>query len=258
MQILDSQARQVASLDHLVDQNDLYELEPGKQVLIFGRDFPLEAGRYTLLLGIDQNDGRMTGHQRTPISVERFEAGRLQLSDIESASPGTLREPGPVLTAPPRPYLPDPTGTVDSDGKLDIAYTVYNLGRDEKGSAWYEVEYLIVPLKYRRAYARLLSASGATIEDSLRFGSQGDSLGAITLTEENRRLTRFLPVEVKRIADDLTVRKLGRVDLSKLPEGFYALRVTVTDVVTGESAWAEIPVRKISDLERDSMLKAAS
>ena len=163
-----------------------------------------------------------------------------------------------MLRRPTRPYLPDPTGVVASDGKLEVAYTVYNLQADDEGSAWYEVEYLVVPLRYRRAHAKLLSSGAAGLGDSLGYGQEGDRLGEVTLTDRNRRLTRFLPAEIKNLRTDAAVPKLAKIDVAGMPEGFYALRITLTDVVTGRSARAELPFRKISDLEREAMFRSGS
>ena len=79
----------------------------------------------------------------------------------------------------------------------------------------------------------------------------------MVLTDQNRQEVRFLPAEVQNVPPGAEIRKLASVDLADMPEGFYALRISLTDVVTGKRARAEIPFRKVSESLRDWMLEAA-
>lgn len=256
LSVLDSQAREVSEVAHLVNKDDIHEISPGMSVILFGSDFTIDPGVYDLELRIEQDDGRRHGSHRCPLYVERFDTETLQISDLEPAVSRTFIDRGNVLRSPERPYLPDPTATVNAEGELDVAYAIYNLSTDEKGSAWYEVDYIVVPIEYRREYAKLLAGGSDSPDDSLRYGRLGDRLGNVVLSEENRHEVQFFATEVRNLRAGAAVRKLATINITDKPDGIYALRITVRDTVSGASALTEIPIQKVSEARRESMLSA--
>ncbi len=262
LRVVDPAYREVARTDFAADSTDLREMAHHRACLVLGSDFDLAPGSYTLLVDVSTPRGTGIwgdagkGTVRVPLDVRAFEAGTLQLSDLELARTGTFKERATVLRQPRRAFLPNPLGVVGPEGSVDIAYSVYDLARDRNGACRYELDYMIVPIAYRRAYERKLVSGAATPEDSLEFGRQGHRLGDVTLSERNRQEVHFSPAEVNRAGVRPDIRKMATLNLGGMEEGAYVLRVVVTDKISGQSARAETVVRKVTAAQPDSMLAA--
>jgi GWxTD domain-containing protein len=255
LSVVDTTFQVASKAEFLVDEEDLHEIEPGRRGFVIGHDFKLRPGIYTLVAEVTKSrDGGETSTMRVPITVPVFDRAALRLSEPEIVVTGTYTEKGIRLEHPPRPYIPNALRAVGSDGRFDVAYSVYNLTPDAHGRGLYEVAYMLVPTEERRYEIPTRKKTESEPEDSLHFSGMPRAREPVALPELDRQKIDFSPVEVRRAKPGGEVRKLASLSLRSMPDGDYLVRIIVTDKVLDQTVMAETRIRKVTDAVLDSLL----
>lgn len=156
----------------------------------------------------------------TELTVERFGAGALALSDVVLADRIEPRDSAPLRWTD---YLIDPSaGRVRHGAPIAFLWELYNLTGDSAGVGRYRVELGIAV----RAIERLGFAARIVggVADAVGVTALGDTLVALSFEREtNVRGRAGLPTQVD-------------VELRGAPDGDYTATVTVTDLRTGQAA----------------------
>jgi tetratricopeptide (TPR) repeat protein len=253
LEVLSSQSLVVEKEERVVKPEDIYEIAPGREVLLVGRDIELPQGHFTGYVTIRDGSGWRTGRSRIPMDVEVIRFRDLAVSELQMIVPETFGSER-KLRRPERPYLPNPLGAVGSDGWFEVAYSIYNLDPNTDGDGLYEVTYTILPHNYRLAMEKLRKRGVISQVEESELGTIGHTIGDITLLEENFRQVKFPPSRVRGLArEGREIIARAVVDASTLPSGMYVLQLRVRDVVSDQETIREMSFRKVSDEVLDAM-----
>ena len=178
-------------------------------------DLLVPPGSYWLALRVrDRGSGRL-GIVKAPVEADNYGTDSLTISSLvlanELVSPqGTERfRRGQVAV------VPRLSRQVQADRPLVIYYEVYGLHLDVWNRTWFQTEYTITRIPGQKSFlSRALSAVTAPFGSGERWESVSSSLESVGLSE----------MEIGRL----------EVDLSGAEAGDYILRLTVTDMNTGQ------------------------
>ena len=178
-------------------------------------------GSYRLALRVmDRASGRL-GIVKIPVDVEDYGTDSLAISSLVLANElvsdkGVERFRRGEVTVVPRL-----SRQVRADRPLVIYYEVYNLHLDVWNRTWFRTEYTIARVPGQKSlFSRALSAVSAPFGSRKRWESISSSLESVGLVE----------MEIGRL----------EVDLSGAEPGDYILRLTVTDMNTGQEVVREV------------------
>jgi tetratricopeptide (TPR) repeat protein len=253
LEVLSSQSLVVQREGRVVKADDVYEIAPGREVLLVGRDMELPEGHFTGYVTIRDGSGWRIGRSRIPMDVEVIRFRDLAVSELQMIVPETFGSER-KLRRPERPYLPNPLGAVGSSGWFEVAYSIYNLDPNRDGDGLYEVTYTILPHDYRLAMERLRKRGALSQGEEPELGTIGHTIGDITLLEENFRQVKFPPSRVRGLVrEGREIMARASVDASTLPSGMYVLQLRVRDVISDQETIREMSFRKVSDDVLDAM-----
>ena len=192
----------------------------------------LKPGRYIVDFAVE-SEGKQ-GSFTLPVDVRVFGSDSLEISDLRLVMPDDR--------------TPNPSGALVSDAPGEVQFEIYNLTPGADGVAHYRTRYALLPREYVVEFARLAAAGADGFDPALRLGRPGQSLGGVTLGQENYRDVAF-PSNTVRIAPGGRGSSSIRVETGGIATGLYALVVSVTDEGSGSAAWAQIPVRILERAE---------
>ena len=176
-------------------------------------NYALEARRAT-----DGVDPRPLARVRDTLTVAGFPAGQLNVSDLLLADGVRALVQRPSSRADIRIW-PSRDLRFDTGEPISVYFEIYGLQTDAEGLARYRVEFAVEDAEQRNVVQRI--ASGLT--ELFRRGDQQEP--------------RVAWDRVVEVADDRAIEYLT-VELPQLEAGVYAVRVRVTDAVTGREVTA--------------------
>jgi len=142
---------------------------------------------------------------------------------------------------------------VGDDRNLNVYFEIYNLIPDARHTAHFRTRYTVVPRSYALAYAEAVRTGLLMLDDPIRLGRMGTSLGGVTLSRRNYTDVTF-PDESARLTGAARFPKGAEIDVTELEFGDYAVIVTVTDLKTERSATSHTHFRIVSDEELRAFL----
>lgn len=206
--------------EQIFDVAPTQAINPNKMV-VEKADFQVLPGKYQLALNIRDQKSKRVGIVKTEVEVGRYDHQTLAISSLvlanklDSAEGADRFQRGELVVVPRlgRLFL--------SSQALLIYFEIYNLTLDEKGNTWYETEYAVTRRPEKKGL--LLRALSALTSP---FGSKQkwESVSSIT---ENRGASA---TEIGQL----------ELDMSKAMLGEYLLKLTVTDMNSGQRAEREV------------------
>jgi GWxTD domain-containing protein len=154
------------------------------------------------------------------INVRRFGPGPLALSDLVAADRIAPRDSSPRRWTD---YLIDPSvGRIRRGDPVSFLWELYNLSADSTGVGRYRIELAV----YSRELARRGIAARIVggVADAVGLSARGDSLATISFERQTE-------VRGRAAFPDFL-----QVQLGDAPEGLYGVTLTVTDLISGQTA----------------------
>jgi hypothetical protein len=154
------------------------------------------------------------------INVRRFGPGPLALSDLVAADRVAPRDSSPRRWTD---YLIDPSvGRIRRGDPVAFLWELYNLSADSTGVGRYRIELAV----YSRQLARRGIAARIVggVADAVGLSARGDSLATISFERQTE-------VRGRAAFPDFL-----QVQLGDAPEGLYGVTLTVTDLISGQTA----------------------
>ncbi len=184
----------------------------------------VKPGYYHMAARLKQTKPNLMQIYQSNFSVDNYQAAdSLHLSDLilaanisEGAPPGkfTLRGHG---------LAPLPSSSFQSDMPVYVYYELYNLQPDSTGSKHIKAEYLV------SSSSRDLSTARRIINTLGRFVGVRNEVGKVVTTFEN-------DIDREGNVDPVYIS----LDASSYPGGQYNLRITVEDLVSGQSSTKDV------------------
>ncbi len=238
--VQDDRQETVATERWRIKPSDLAEPVRGAEMLLLDATFALPPGRYALVGIVENPETGLSGSFSQPFYVRSFTSDKLQVSDLELGLPAHAGLRGHANRRLGPDFVSSPVGFVSGARGLGVYYEIYNLKTRFGNEVEFRVRYTVLPRGYVVGHTRRVRAGQAQPDDELRHGRLGASLDGVTLTRSNYADVSFLP-ETVRSSPGASVLRRARVPIGLLDPGEYALLVTVTDVITGQSASSEAP-----------------
>jgi GWxTD domain-containing protein len=184
-------------------------------------DLVVPPGSYWLALRIrDRGSGRL-GIVKAPVEVRDYGTDSLAISSLVLANELVSDEGVERFRRGDVVMVPRLSRQVQVDRPVLVYYEVYHLRVDFWGRTWYRTEYTITRVpEQKNFFSRALSAVTAPFGSGKRWESVSSSLESAGLSE----------MEIGRL----------QVDLSGAEAGEYILRLTVTDLNTGQEVKGEV------------------
>jgi GWxTD domain-containing protein len=154
------------------------------------------------------------------LTVRRFGDGPLALSDLVVADRVAPRDSSPRRWTD---YLIDPSvGRIRRGEPVSFLWELYNLSADSTGLGRYRIELAVYSreLLRRGIAARIVGG----VADAVGLSARGDSLATISFERQTE-------VRGRSAFPDFL-----QVQLGDAPEGLYGVTLTVTDLVSGQTA----------------------
>ncbi len=177
-------------------------------------------GKYELQVQLKDLVAGHIGIYKQSLEVKDYRSMTLQMSDIELAS--TIGDKGSNIRFRKGNIwvVPMPSRAYKLDQKVYAYFEIYNLNKDAFGQTRYKVQYLV------------------------RFSPEG-SVGIVGMVASGfRSLLRSkkpqVSVTYEQIGSESSENEYIELDLSKTKPGINVLEVTVTDLVSGETATREV------------------
>lgn len=249
--VTDSGMKRIAQLERRVEAADVYEPVDGASMLVVSQELDLNPGRYSLTVWATDSRSGDEGTWSAPLYVPEYTTQTLEISGIDFGLTGAIDDRRKDRLG--RSYIPNPMRWVGDDRTARVYYEVYNLEPDLDGNVHYQTRYTVLPRKYVLDYADYLKRSRKPQDDALRFGGLGQSVGRVTLSDDNYSDTLYPPEEARLRAGG-RVQKGGSVFLTGLAEGEYALLVSVTDLQASKTVSTQVPFQISSNDEMRSRL----
>jgi GWxTD domain-containing protein len=225
------------------------------------RSLTVAPGDYTLVLEVGDRLGGSIATHRRPVHFGYLDDTVL-LSDLVLAT--TI---SPDLDSPLGPddelLVPNPPRTYPRSDKVQVYFEMYNLTRDSFGRTHYEIDYQVAPAEAEEVDPRLFVVVAYATADRVsevqrklvyadtdspsvraaeapeyavtyEAGKGVDGTGAVVELAAGDSPETTVRSEYRGDAsDDFTFL---RVDVSRLPKGVHTLGVTLTDMVSGDTA----------------------
>jgi GWxTD domain-containing protein len=195
----------------------------GDQPIGLSYQFEIPAGRY--IYGLEarrqasETEERPAARARDTLSVIGFPSGQLSVSDVLLADALRALVPRPTRRDDFRIW-PNRTLRIDSGDPIHVYFEVYGLQTDADDLARFRVEFAVEDADQHNMVQRI--AQGV----SELFTRNDEQEPSVTWE-------RTIPITDDRAVEYLTV------ELPEIDEGSYAVRVRITDLVSGASAVSE-------------------
>ena len=178
----------------------------------------LPAGRYLMEIGVKDLLSRKQGRYRQDVVVEAYGGQGLQISDLQLAWQIEKDHEKTVFSKGALRVIPMPTRSYGTGKSVFVYYEIYNLTRGEFGQTKYRVSYTIA--------SEDTQGIAGTISSLFRWRAGKREQLAVTYEQQGSAFHEVEYVELQ---------------LENRPPGKYLLKITVSDVNSGETAEKDAP-----------------
>jgi GWxTD domain-containing protein len=184
-------------------------------------DFQVPPGSYWLALNIrDEGSGRL-GIVKAPVEVDDYGGDSLAISSLVLANELISSSGAEGFRRGDMVVVPRLGQQVQTTRPLLLYYEIYGLHVDFWGRTWYRTEYTIARIPEQKGFfSRTLATIAAPFSSGKKWESISSSLESVGLSE----------MEIGRL----------QVDLSTAEAGDYVLKLTVTDMNSGQVVEREV------------------
>jgi hypothetical protein len=196
------------------------------RIVVEKAGFQVPGGEYWLALSIRDRKSNRVGIVKTEVEVGSYDDQTLAISSLVLANRLPPAEEAERFRRGDLAVIPRLSRHFQISQPLLVYYELYNLARDRRGDTWYQTEYTISRHPEKRG---LLSRALSAISSPFRGKQRWESISSTT-EYRGDAATEFGKLEV---------------DMSKAELGKYQLRLTVTDMNSGQRAEREVEFRLV-------------
>jgi GWxTD domain-containing protein len=196
------------------------------RIVVEKAEFQVPAGNYWLALNIRDQESKRVGIVKAEVEVAPYDNQTLAISSLVLANRLPPAEEAERFSRGDLAVIPRLSRYFQASQPLMVYYEIYNLTRDRRGDTWYQTEYTISRHPEKRGF---LSQALSAISSPFRGKQKWESVSSIT----------------EYWGDSATEIGKLEVDMSKAELGEYQLRLTVTDMNSGQRAEREVAFRLV-------------
>jgi len=180
-------------------------------------DVSLKPGKYNLFFRLENPNSKKRATIRTDFELEPVPETGLYLSDIQLALDVQSSDEKGLFHKKGYFVKPKPGNKIEIGRKFFVYFENYRLSLDDEGKSHYQIEYL---LQREEVKGRFLGLFGGKLQDEILYQEKIDRSGHSSAQADYKELV-----------------------FTGLKKGDYQLKITVTDLSSGEQAGNDIPIQ---------------